>query len=136
MAKKTPDQRTEKIVKKFKEILTLTDEQAPKVKEVILKREKQHDADHKKYTKDSDASKAAKKERNKIAHNELKNILSADQFDALKKWRKEQVAIQKSKKPLDITPEEKETNEYIVNELPEEQRKEPKKASTKEQNKK
>lgn len=97
-APKSPEQRTEKIMGKLNEVLTLTDDQKPKVKNVILKREQKKAELHKKFPNDKAAFNKANKENIKIAEAELKAVLTAEQVDKLKKHREEMKQKHKNKK--------------------------------------
>lgn len=97
-APKSPEQRTEKIMGKLNEVLTLTDDQKPKVKSVVLKREQTRADLHKKFPNDKEAFKKANKENMKTAEAELKGVLTAEQVDKLKKHREEMKQKHKDKK--------------------------------------
>lgn len=112
--KKAPGKRTEIIVKKLTELLKLSTDQAGKVKEIIMLREKQRDADLEKFQKDEGAMKKASRERNKIANDRLKTILTDQQFQDLRKWRQ---AMADAKKGKAKEKENKEDNEQLIREL-------------------
>lgn len=83
--RKTPEERTEKIVVKMKNDLALTDEQVSKLKPVVLKREQQKDD---LYTK-MDTVKNHTRKVMKDAEEEFKKILTPEQLEKLKQERKE-----------------------------------------------
>lgn len=95
---KSPEQRTEKIMGKLNEVLTLTDDQKPKVKNIVLKREQTKAELHKKFPNDKEGFKKANKENIKVAEAELKAVLTAEQAEKLKKHREEMKQKQKDKK--------------------------------------
>jgi len=83
--RKSPEERTEKIVTKMKTDLALSDDQVTKLKPIILKREQKRDALR---STMSDA-KDRHKEMAKETEDDLKNILSPEQMEKLKQQRKE-----------------------------------------------
>lgn len=82
---KSAEERTEKIIGKMKVDLMLSDDQAAKLKPVILKREQQRDAMRAKMEDDREHHKQMSRETDE----ELKKILSPEQMDKLKQQRKE-----------------------------------------------
>jgi hypothetical protein len=83
--RKTPEERTEKIVVKMKADLALSEEQVLKLKPVILKREQQRDE---LYTK-MDTVKSHSRKVMKDAEDEFKKILTPGQLEKLKQERQE-----------------------------------------------
>jgi membrane-bound lytic murein transglycosylase len=83
--RKTPEERTEKIVVKMKSDLALSDDQVLKLKPVILKREQQRED---LYTK-MDTVKSHSKKIMQDAEQDFKKILTPDQLEKLKQERKE-----------------------------------------------
>jgi hypothetical protein len=83
--RKTPEERTEKIVVKMKSDLALSDDQVLKLKPVILKREQQREE---LYTK-MDTVKSHTKAIMKNAEEDFKKILTPEQLEKLKQERKE-----------------------------------------------
>lgn len=95
---KTAEQRTEKVMTKLNEKLSLTDTQKPKVKEIILKREQQQEANRKQFEKDQAALKEANKKVRKSSDEELKAALTPEQIEKLKQHRAEMREKHKAKK--------------------------------------
>jgi hypothetical protein len=89
MPKKTPEERTEIIVKKMTNKLLLGADQIPKVHDIILEREKQKDFDFATFQGDKEKLKQARIVCNKKADDGLKTVLNDKQFQELLKWRKE-----------------------------------------------
>jgi len=87
--KKTPEERTDIIVKKMKEKLVLREDQVPKVYDIILEREKQRDLDIAACQNDKEKMKQARIARFKKADDALKKVLDEKQYQALVEWRKE-----------------------------------------------
>jgi hypothetical protein len=83
--RKTPGERTERIVVKMKTDLALSDDQVLKLKPVILKREQQRDE---LYTK-MDTVKTHTRKIMKDAEEDFKKILTTEQLEKLKQERKE-----------------------------------------------
>lgn len=86
---KSADERTEIIVSVMKTRLSLTPEQAPKVREIILAKEKQRDADFKANKGNKDALEEARKKRNAAEVVELRKILTVEQMKIFNKNRLE-----------------------------------------------
>jgi len=84
--RKSPEERAENMTKRITKELTLKPEQVVKVKEVILKREKERDA----------LMDARKKEMEKVDA-EFKTILSAEQFQLFIKKKNEMIQKRKDK---------------------------------------
>jgi hypothetical protein len=83
--RKTPDERTEKIVVKMKNDLALSDDQVSKLKPVILKREQEREN---LYTK-MDTVKSHSRKIMQDAEEDFKKILTSEQLEKLKQERKE-----------------------------------------------
>jgi Spy/CpxP family protein refolding chaperone len=96
--RKTPEQRTEKIVVKLNEKLALTDDQKTKVKEVILKQEQQREVSRKQFENNRDAFKESNKKNMQATDVALKNILTPDQMEKVKQLREEQKEKRENKK--------------------------------------
>lgn len=104
-AGQTPEQRTEKMLAKLNEVVTLSDDQKAKAKPVILKRETERTDLKKKYP-NKDEFKKANRENMKKAEVELKKILTAEQAEKLKKHREEMKEKRKAKKASGTAPED------------------------------
>ncbi len=83
--RKTPEERTEKIVVKMKSDLALSDDQVSKLKPVILKREQQRDE---LYTK-MDTVKSHTRKIMQDSEEDLKKILTPEQQEKRKQQRKD-----------------------------------------------
>lgn len=86
---RSPEERTEKIIEKFKGQLALSDDQVVKAKEIILKREQKRDELRKQFETNRDGLQTANKENMKAAESELETVLSKEQMDKLKEYREE-----------------------------------------------
>lgn len=84
-SRRSPEERTEKIIAKMKTDLALSDDQVGKLKPVILKREHQLDELRTKMADARDRQKQITRE----AATEFKNILTPEQQEKLKKQRRE-----------------------------------------------
>lgn len=84
-SRKSPEERTEKIIEKMKTDLILTDDQVSKLKPVILKREQQREA----LRAEMNAGKEDQKKIAREAEEDLKKILTPEQMEKLKQQRKE-----------------------------------------------
>ncbi|HET8964482.1 MAG TPA: hypothetical protein VFM99_11320 [Chitinophagales bacterium] len=84
-ARKTAEERTERIIGKMKTDLTLSDDQVSKLKPVVLKREQRRDE----LRTQIDNDKEHHKQMIKDTEEEFKKILSAEQLEKLKQQRKE-----------------------------------------------
>jgi phosphomevalonate kinase len=82
--RKTPEERTEKIVVKMKNDLALSDDQIVKLKPVILKREQHREELREKM----DTVRSHTRKIMKDAEEDLKKILTAEQLEKLKQERK------------------------------------------------
>jgi hypothetical protein len=97
---KSPQERTEIIVKKMTNKLLLSSDQVPKVHDIILEREKQKDLDIASLKTDNTKLKLARDVRNKKADDALKIVLTDKQFQELISWRK--TANQKKNNKTDV----------------------------------
>ena len=95
---KTADQRTEKIMTKLTEKLSLNETQKPKDKEIILKHQQQQETNRKQFEKDPTALKEANKKVRKASDEELKAVLTPEQLEKLKQHRAEMREKRKAKK--------------------------------------
>lgn len=83
--RKSPEERTERIVTRMKTDLALSDDQVSKLKPVILKREQQRDELRSKMSDARDQHRQMAKE----SEEDFKNILTPEQMEKLKQQRKE-----------------------------------------------
>jgi len=83
--KRSAEDRTEKIVAKMKVDLVLSDDQVLKLKPVILRREQQRSEMYAKM----DTTKSNTKKVLKDSDEEIKRILTSEQYEKLKEQRKE-----------------------------------------------
>jgi Spy/CpxP family protein refolding chaperone len=95
---KSAEERTEMWMQKMTERIAITPDQAPKIKDIVLKREKQIAADREKYKSDKEAMKVAMKERNATFEAEIKKVLTAEQFQKLREARRDERAKMKERK--------------------------------------
>jgi len=86
---KTPEQRTERFMKKLTEEYVLTDAQKPKVQEVILKREQSRDELRKKYAEDNNSFATEFKKANAEADKNVKALLTPEQIEHQKQYLEE-----------------------------------------------
>jgi hypothetical protein len=86
--KLTPEQRADKLVKKFTEKLKLSDDQVIKVRKILIDRENSVDVDKEKCKGDVTCLRSAKRERNRVCESQLKNVLTAEQYQRLQEIRK------------------------------------------------
>ena len=84
-SRKTPEERTERIITKMKTDLALSDDQVLKLKPVILKREQQRDEAYGKMNETKMDTKKARMD----AEDEFQKILTPEQYEKLKQERKE-----------------------------------------------
>lgn len=85
----TPEQLAEKITVKLSADLALSDVQKAKVKEVILKREKQREESIRQFERSREVFKEANKISMKAAEDELKTILTPEQMKKLAQHKKD-----------------------------------------------
>lgn len=83
--RKSPEERTEKIVEKWKTDFTLSDDQVSKLKPIVLKREQQRDELRAKMSAEKENHKKMAKETEEY----FKKILTPEQMEKLKSQRKE-----------------------------------------------
>lgn len=83
--RKSPEERTERIVSRWKTDLALSDDQVNKLKPVVLKREQQRDELRAKMNNARDQHRRIAKE----TVEDFKNILTPEQMEKLKQQRKE-----------------------------------------------
>ena len=95
---KTAEERTEMWMKKMTEKLSITDAQSAKVKDIVLKREKQRDADREKFKSDKEGFRAASKERNVVFDSEIRKVLTVEQYQKLREARRDARTKAKEKK--------------------------------------
>lgn len=95
---KSAEERTDMWMKVIGEKLAITQAQAPKTRDIVLKREKQRIADREKTKGDMEARKVAAKLRNETFDAEIKKVLTAEQFQNLQKIRKEHRTKMKEKR--------------------------------------
>jgi periplasmic protein CpxP/Spy len=95
--KKTPAERSEAVTKKLTEKLSLTADQQPKVKAIILERATKADEVRNKYNGNKEAAKAELKPIFKDANLKLQSVLTPEQFAKLKEVRKENKAKKQTK---------------------------------------
>ena len=86
---KSPDQRTDKIVERLNSEVSLTDEQKPKIKEIIEKREQARADIMKQYPDKNDAYKDAVKKLMVQSEKEIKAILTPEQIAKQKQAREQ-----------------------------------------------
>ncbi len=110
-AKKTPEERTEKIVTKLSAELALNDSQKAKVKEIVLKREKEHEKISDQFEKDRNTFKEASKKNIETGDEQLKSVLTPEQMEKLKAGREEMKQKHKDKKGKRPHGEQKKDNE-------------------------
>ena len=82
--RKSPEERTEKIVEKWKTDLTLSDDQVSKLKPIVLKREQQRDELRAKMSAEKENHKKMAKETEEY----FKKILTPEQMEKLRKCGK------------------------------------------------
>ena len=89
--KKQPsqDERVDRELNKMKEEVSLTSDQAPKVREVLATAVKQHDMDKAAANGDAAKEKELDEKRSKIKRDSLKSILTPDQYKKLEAIWKE-----------------------------------------------
>jgi len=83
--RKSPEERTERIVAKMKTDLALSDDQVLKLKPIILRREQQRNEMYAKM----DTTKTNTRQLMKDSEEEFKKIFTPEQFEKLKQQRKE-----------------------------------------------
>ena len=86
---KTPEQRTERFMTKLTEEYALTEEQKPKVKDLILKREQSRDELRKKYADDNNSFATEFKKANAEADKNVKALLTPEQIEHQKQYIEE-----------------------------------------------
>lgn len=101
--KKSPEERTEKITAKLTKELDLNDDQKTKVKQIVLKREKERASLHEQFQTDKNKFKEANKKNKTAEEDELKGVLTSAQMEKYKTQRAEMKEKHKNKK-AHVTP--------------------------------
>jgi len=86
---KTPEDRTERQVEKMNKDLSLTDEQKPKIKEIVLKREQAREELMKKYPEKNEAFREENKKLNAQSDEQIRAILTKEQLEKRKQFRED-----------------------------------------------
>ncbi|MEO6884024.1 MAG: hypothetical protein ABI199_08370 [Bacteroidia bacterium] len=94
----TPEMRTSKIVIEMVKACNLSADQQSKMSAVILEREKQKDADIAQYSNNPEGMKAATKARNQKAKQAALTIMSQEQLNAWKAYRKQKKEAMEEKR--------------------------------------
>lgn len=79
------EMRAERMTNHLRYNLKLTEEQTPKVKEILLAQEKQKDADIGKYSENKEEIEKANKKRSEVTEAELAKVLTTEQMSEYKK---------------------------------------------------
>ncbi len=96
---KTPEDRTERQVEKMNKDLSLTDEQKPKVKEIVLKHEQEREELNKKYPEKNEAYRAENKKLNEHADEQIRAVLTKEQLEKRKQFREDAMEKRKNANP-------------------------------------
>ena len=97
MAKKSPTERAEKQTAKLTEKLSLTADQQPKIKDILLEKATKMDEIKKKYAGNMEAAKPEIKQLRMAIKEKLKAVLSAEQAQKFAEMRKENKGNRKAK---------------------------------------
>ena len=92
---KTPEDRTERQVEKLNKDLSLTDEQKPKIKEIVLKREQAREELIKKYPEKNEAFREENRKLNAQSDEQIRALLTKEQLEKRKQFRED--AMEKNK---------------------------------------
>lgn len=94
--KLNPRQRAEKMTDKFSELLKLSDNQRMKINDLLLERENTREQNRIHQTKEKAEKRKKAIERKNTLDNQLKSILSDEQYNKLLVFRKEKLQKRKS----------------------------------------
>lgn len=94
----TPEERSERATQKVSEVAGLNEEQKKKVKQIMLDRERQREADRKKFQADKEAHKKAAMNNRRASDERLKQVLTPEQYQKVMSHRQEVKAKHKMKR--------------------------------------